>query len=183
MKRILAIALAILMLAGLATVAFADDATTETQDPNGLSAVGNVKYLVEVNLDLAGSIKLQERAEVNDGESYTIVAPDVAGYTFVKIIVDGEFEEASRQTKEYTSKSVTITPTGDVNVIIEYVKNATNNGPAQPADLGGDNAAAPAGPVDNSNTSPDTGVNFALIALVMMMSVCGIAVATKKLFE
>ena len=182
MKKILAIALAVLMIACLATAAFAEDAPTETQDPNGNSAGGNIRRVITITLDLDGQEELYDEAVVNDGDTYTIVAPEKAGYTFVKIVVEGEFEDATRRTQEYTSKTATIKPLGDINVIIEYVKAAVSNGAAAtPGPIGGNAAAdAPAGPVDNSATSPDTGVNFALIALVVMMGVCGITVAARK---
>lgn len=171
MKKIIAIALAVLMLAGLATVAFAAD-----------SGMGDVKHNIKITKSLAGKMQTPKTVQVNDGETYTIVAEDVDGYTFKQMTITGEYTRSSRNSEVTTERTVTILPTGDVDVIIEYVKNGSNQtATLEPGTV--PSPAAPSGPVDEGATSPDTGVNFALIVLAVAMGVCGVAVASKKVFE
>lgn len=155
MKKVLAIVLAIVMLAGLATVAFAEG-----------SPVGDVKVSITITLMLGNTKETLPVIEVNDGDSYTITAPEREGYTFEKMTIEGEFTEAKRQTKEYTVPSVTITPESDITVVITY--KATGGG---------------SGSGDSGDTSPDTGVDFTVGILAVLMGLFGVAIATKKLFE
>lgn len=169
MKKIIAIALAVLMLASLATVSFA-----ATDD--GGSPQGEIKHKIDIALNLDGTSEDYDSMTVNHGESVTITAPEKDGYTYVNMVISGDF----RQTKTYTERSVTITPNSDITVVINYTKKST------PAPGGNVHVApgpnTPAGPVDSSVTSPDTGVNVALITLIALMGAFGVAVATKKLF-
>lgn len=146
MKKVIAIALAVLMLSGLATVVFAEN-----------SPSADVYHSVTIKEDYGD--KTEEHVEsVKDGDSITVTAEKKEGYEFVEIIVNGE---------HHAVDSVTFTPDGDTVVTIVY-KAVTSDKP---------------GDTDNGNTSPDTGVDFALIALVAIFGFCGAVVATKKLFE
>lgn len=171
MKKIIAIALAVLMLASLATVSFA-----ATDD--GGSPLGDVKHTVEITLNLAGDEEFFDKLSVNDGDSVTITAPKKDGYEFVNMVISGDF----RQTKVYTTPSVTITPNGDIQVTINYEKKGAEDGGTPIPLIPGNTPSAPAGPVDNSTTSPDTGINVALVALIALLGAFGVAVAAKKLF-
>ena len=172
MKKIIAIALAVLMLASLATVSFA--ATSEGESP-----IGDVKATIEITLNLDGEEEFFDTLSVNKGEAITITAPEKDGYEFKNMVISGDF----RQTKVYTTPSVTITPNGDIQVTINYEKKGADDGGTPIPLVPGNTPSTPAGPVDNGPTSPDTGVNVALIVLIALMGICGVAVATKKLFN
>lgn len=162
MKKLIAIALAVLMLAGLSTVAFAID----SPDPNA-------KHKVTIYLEVNGTESLYKTESVKDGDSIKITAPSIAGQVFVQMTVTGDYHEANRATKVYKTSSITIVPEGDIEVVIEYKAVSAPGG----------TVPVPAGPVDNGATSPDTGVNYAFVVLAVLMGVCGIVVSTKKLFN
>lgn len=149
MKKIFAIALAVLMLAGLATVAFAAD-----------SANGTIYHKVNITLNLNGKTEALDPQTVTDGDSITITAPEREGFTFEKMVISGDF----RNEKTYTEKSVTITPLGDIDVVIYYTGSGSTN------------------PGDNGNTSPQTGADYTLAVLVAVIGLFGMAIATKKIF-
>ena len=176
MKKMIAIALAVLMLAGLATVAFA----SEYPSPDT-----SVVHAITIYKVLDGDEQLAETLSVHEGESVTITAPEVAGYVYQRMTIEGNFIR-TRNFEDTTDKSVTITVyDSDITVMMYYAKKGTEGGakPADPSTVGPTGADTPAGgPVDNGATSPDTGVNFALIALVIAMSVCCV-IASKKVME
>lgn len=154
MKKILAIALAVLMLAGLATVAFAAN-----------SPGGTVYHKITITLSFGnGTTKTIEPQQARDGEPYTIVAPTQEGSEFDYMTIDGDYDDVARSPKTYTESSVTIIPHGDLNVMV-YYKNAS-----------------PVNPEDHGNTSPETGANYAMVILAICLGVFGVALSTKKLF-
>lgn len=152
MKKLIAIALAVLMLAGLATVAFAAD-----------SPGGSTYHKITITLNIAGKTQSLAPQQCEDGNSVTIEAPAQEGYTYDYMTISGDFEEATRMTKTYTQSSVTITPKSDIDVVI-YYKGAGNNGNN-----------------DSGNESPNTGVNYAPAILLAVMGLFGMAIATKKI--
>ena len=125
----------------------------------------DVVHTVTIILDINGATSPFKSETINDGDSFTIKAPEEEGYTFVKMTIEGDFEEATRMKKEYTVPEVTITPKGDINVVIYYSGSGSNAGG------------------DSGNTSPDTGVDFTLVILATVLGLFGAAIATKKLFE
>ena len=155
MKKLLAIALTVLMVFGLATVAFAEN-----------SATGDTQHNVKIVLNLNGQEKPYSEQTIKHGESVTITAPKEDGFKFVKMTIEGDFTEVKRDVKEYTTESVTITPNGDILVTIYY-----------------ENAGTPTNPSDDGPTSPATGVNYAFVALAVILGIFGAAVATKKMLE
>ena len=172
MKKMIAIVLAVLMLAGLATVAFATDGVD--------SPGGETKFKISITLHYGGNTK-ELPVEVSKGGSYTVNAPAVAGYVFSYMTLEGDYTRAGR-------KSETLyTPTATLSNILSEIKVDIYYELGSGSDvLLGQNEEptpeTPAGPVDEGATSPDTGLNFALIALVAVMGVCGV-VASKKVFE
>ena len=154
MKKLLAIALTVLMVFGLATVAFAEN-----------SATGDTQHIVKVVLNLNGNEKFYSEQTIKHGESVTITAPKEDGFKFIRMTIEGDFTEAKRDLKEYTTESVTITPNGDILVTIYYEKVGAPN------------------PSDDGPTSPATGVNYTFVALAVILGIFGAAVATKKMLE
>ena len=162
MKKIIAIALAVLMLVGLATVAFAED-----------SPVAAIKHKVTIILVFPdGSTRSDGVYIVDDGDSFSYTAKVmVEGHYFTYMTVEGEW----RTFMKTYSRNVSFTPTSDVLITVYYQDPSS---PIEPEPV----TPAPAGPADNSATSPDTGVNFAQIALAVLIGLFGVVVSVKKLF-
>ena len=153
MRKFVAILLAVVIVASLATAVFAGP-STET----------DTKWRVDVVYDLEEP-KDGGTWEVKDGDQWTFTAEDQEGYEFedFEIVVEGEgdYELVSKD-----GKTITLIPKGHIIVHVKF-KNTT------PEDK----------PVDDKPDSPPTGTILPFVIIAMVIGMAGVVLSTKKLLK
>ena len=156
MRRIFALLLAVLMFASFATVAFAADSPVATKE-----------YKITVTHEFGTPETVV--AAVKDGNEYTLTAKEKEGYKFVGFEI--EQPESSYEIVSKNGNTMVIRAKADLTVHAKYEAVAA----AKPA------ATTGAKPVDGKATSPKTGDNTAMVVVMMLVAMCGVVVASKKL--
>ncbi len=163
MRKLFALLLAVLMLAGLATVAFASD------NP---SAEAEKEFKIDIIYHVDPAV--YETVVVKAGESYTFTPRDFEGYTFDHYEIHGEFTQGKRAPSTTTTFDTkdpnTIVPQEDLVIDVYYTKEAAQPAPEPAAE-----------PRDTGSTSPKTADPSVILYAALAFSACGGAVAVKKL--
>ena len=156
MTRFFALLLVVLMLGSFVTVAFAND-----------SPVGSKEHTIDVTHEYPSGNENEPTVTAGDNDTYTLTAKEKDGYVFTGFEFDGvegkDYEIVSKDGNTWVIKAKS-----DLKIRVHYRGNAPVTKPSEK-------------PVDNKPTSPKTGDNTAVIFAMMLVAMCGVAVAAKKL--
>ena len=154
MRKIFALMLAVLMLASFATVAFAQDSPT-----------GEKKHDVDIIHEYPTGSEDMPTITVGDDDTITVSAKEKDGFTFDSFVIEGDYEVVKKNGNTWVIRAKS-----DLKIHVRYSGKSSST-PTKPA----------VKPVDNKPTSPKTGDNTAMVVVMMLVAMGGIALASKKL--
>ena len=124
------------------------------------SVVAPVEFEIEIILDLDPP-EDGGKVTVKEGEEYVLTPPEKEGYEFDKYVIEGEYEIVKKDGDKWT-----IIPKSDLVIHVKYKG-------VEPKPV----------PHDDKPVSPSTGDNSLFLGILMVVGLCGVVLATRKLVK
>ncbi|MBR6414098.1 MAG: hypothetical protein IKS21_05745 [Oscillospiraceae bacterium] len=169
MRKALALLMAVLLLGSLATAVFANNSPTNNPSPTGTPEI-----IVEIyyhydpqNPEYGGTVVLHE------GDEYIITPKEKDGYEYTHYEFEGEYEVVSKDGSTWV-----IRPLTDLVIHVFY-----KGGNEIPSDSSGSSTPTKPTGHDPNPDSPPTGDNTAMILVIMLVGLCGVVLAIRKIIR